>query len=463
MKMEDDLLAPFDVMDLHHILDKQISQDAILDQMNSDALSYACTTGNIRPLWEIAPENPLLMKGFTSGWMNRFIEEPFDPLCVMLAMRCTAMLDLVDQEGHSYNLIRKLGYGFIDFGEIPEEEPGDPGDYYPPEIDNPIDYPDIPTPPGPEPGEPGYVEPMPGDPGYVPPGPGDPGYVPGPGEPGYVEPGTTPNTHIGGGPGGGAPWGGGIGAGDLGGAPTPGGSVTPPGGDPCQDVDDPLETVTIGYTTQQMALSETQDFAVTGMHPRWSYENYTWKISGGGGSLALKGQDPPEPIYGPEEEGFDPDAYIATFEVTYTAPADNANCAKNPTIELWCGGAMMASLAIGINSYSAGSTAYEVKWITGYSGGNCVYSPYTKPPCDYMCGPVTYFMVAQYDCEGTELLRCLGSPHFCWFTNPVADVPALKGVCSDGFTVMGMGHPLGVTDRRSDPKIAMGCCPEELL
>jgi len=201
MKIEDKFLEPFDVMDLHHILDKLISQDAILDQMNSEELSYACTTGNLHPLWDKAPANPLLLKGFTSGWIPRFINEPFDPLCVMLAMRCKAMLDLVDQEGHSYNLIRKLGFGFIDFGEVPDEEPGDPGAYYPPEIDNPIDYPDIPTPPGPDPGEPGYMEPMPGEPGYIPPGPGDPGYMPGPGEPGYITPGTTPGTETGGGPG----------------------------------------------------------------------------------------------------------------------------------------------------------------------------------------------------------------------------------------------------------------------
>ena len=346
MKIEDKFLEPFDVMDLHHILDKLISQDAILDQMNSEELSYACTTGNLRPLWNKAPANPLLLRGFTSGWIPRFINEPFDPLCVMLAMRCKAMLDLVDQEGHSYNLTRKLGFGFIDFGEVPDEEPGDPGAYYPPEIDNPIDYPDIPTPPGPDPGEPGYIEPMPGEPGYIPPGPGDPGYMPGPGEPGYITPGTTPGTETGGGPGGGAPMGLGSGPSDLGGAASPGGGTTPEPGDPCADVDDPGATVTFSYTTQAMDGDETQEFSVTGMNPRWSYENYVWKISGGGGSLTRSGEGPPDPIYGPEEEDYDPDAVMRGFDVTYTAPATNTDCTKNPTIELWCNDVKMAEATI---------------------------------------------------------------------------------------------------------------------
>jgi len=53
-KIEPGLIAPFSVEDLHHILDKQISQDAIIDQMDNKALAEALTTGNLRPLWELA-------------------------------------------------------------------------------------------------------------------------------------------------------------------------------------------------------------------------------------------------------------------------------------------------------------------------------------------------------------------------------------------------------------------------
>lgn len=52
-KIEPELLAPFDVEDLHHILDRQISQDAVIDQLDNRALAEALTTGNLLPLWEL--------------------------------------------------------------------------------------------------------------------------------------------------------------------------------------------------------------------------------------------------------------------------------------------------------------------------------------------------------------------------------------------------------------------------
>jgi hypothetical protein len=99
------------------------------------------------------------------------------------------MLDVVDELGHSYDLLKSLGMGWIDFGEIPGEEPGDPDSYIPPVVDAPIAGPDLPPPP--LPGDPDYV-PGPGEPDYIPPEdltPGDPGYTPGPGDPGYIPPG----------------------------------------------------------------------------------------------------------------------------------------------------------------------------------------------------------------------------------------------------------------------------------
>lgn len=53
-KIEPELLLPFDVEDLHHILDKQISQDAIIDQLDNKELAEALATGNLRPLWELS-------------------------------------------------------------------------------------------------------------------------------------------------------------------------------------------------------------------------------------------------------------------------------------------------------------------------------------------------------------------------------------------------------------------------
>ena len=50
-KIDARLLAPFDVEDLHHILDGQISQDAVIDQLDNKAVAEALTTGDLRPLW----------------------------------------------------------------------------------------------------------------------------------------------------------------------------------------------------------------------------------------------------------------------------------------------------------------------------------------------------------------------------------------------------------------------------
>jgi len=187
-KIEDDMIAPFEVMDIHHVLDEQISQDAIIAMLENKNLALALETGDMQPLWVESKDKPLLRKGFEQGWIQRFNTTPFDPICVMLATRAKLMLDVVDEEGHSYDLLRAMGMGWIDFGEIPGEEMGDPDSYVPPLINTPIDYPDLP--PDPVPGDPDYV-PGPGEPGYIEPydpGPGEPGYVPGPGEPGYIPP-----------------------------------------------------------------------------------------------------------------------------------------------------------------------------------------------------------------------------------------------------------------------------------
>jgi len=53
-KIEPSLLLPFDVQDLHHILDKQISQDAVIDQLDNRELATALNTGDLHPLWELA-------------------------------------------------------------------------------------------------------------------------------------------------------------------------------------------------------------------------------------------------------------------------------------------------------------------------------------------------------------------------------------------------------------------------
>jgi hypothetical protein len=50
-KIDPALIKPFDVLDLHHVLNRQISADAIIDQLENRALADALTTGDLRGLW----------------------------------------------------------------------------------------------------------------------------------------------------------------------------------------------------------------------------------------------------------------------------------------------------------------------------------------------------------------------------------------------------------------------------
>lgn len=273
--------------------------------------------------------NPLLKKGFTSGWLQKFFLEPFDPLCIMLAMRTKLLLEVIDEMGHSYNLIRSIGYGWIDWGDIPGEIPGNPGDYYPPQIDNPI----IVTPPagGLGPGAPGYGTPGPGAPGYAPPGPG-------PGEPGYAPPAPAPT-----GPGAG------YGGGGIGG---PAGSMAAPsgfldqglwtgpigsaggmgGGIDCRiDKDDPSKYVHIGYDTLEMNVNDVQSLTIEGRHTTCEPYHYTWDITQGTGTLDTS-----------EDYG-----------AIYTAPAGGPTCTSPTIINLYCDDELMDTITIVINSCPA--------------------------------------------------------------------------------------------------------------
>ena len=392
-KIEDDMIAPFEVMDIHHVLDEQISQDAIIAMLDNKNLALALETGNMQPLWVESKEKPLLRKGFEQQWIQRFVSTPFDPICVMLAMRAKLMLDVVDELGHSYDLLRALGMGWIDFGEIPGEEPGDPDDYVPPVIDTPIDDPDIPPEPPPdepeippEPGDPDYIPPgdevpgdpdyvpTPGDQDYVPPGdrvPGDPGYdgvpgeppgypegwdegivpghpdyEPGPGEPGYRYPSSPGGGHYGGdyGPGGeGAPGGPSGGGGDY-------ASAVPP--------------APLGYGPG--AMFSGRGFGV-----------YSWGV---GINCCLDKDDPESLVHigyftdsikagetlgltveGEQElcggenfewievNGVGSLSAESGLDVIYTAPATGANCPGNAEIWLMCGGEIIASLIVTID------------------------------------------------------------------------------------------------------------------
>lgn len=314
-KIEDKTLLPFDVMDIHHVLDKQISQDAIIAILENEGLAIAIDSGDLWPLWEESANLPLLRKGFEQGWIQRFMLLPFDPICIMLALRAKLLLDAVDEFGHSYNLLRTMGMGWIDFGMIEGEEPGDPNSYIPPGIDQSINYPE----------------------GILVPIPGDPGYIPGPGDPSYVEPtgvittfGSAADSPIG-------PLTVDLSPSSLlGGAGVSVGAMAG-GWNCCISIDDPEAFVSIGYFTDEIDPEETLGLTVEHAHEDCDGENYEWLITSGGGELSA-------------ETGLD---------VIFTAPSSGFGCPGKSVVSLFCNFEEIDTLEITINFNYAIAFDYE--------------------------------------------------------------------------------------------------------
>ena len=204
----------------------------------------------------------------------------------------------------------------------------------------------------------------------------------------------------------------------------------------------------IDYTTQQMAVNETQNLSVG---DPTSGVTYTWEVTSGGGSL--------DPLTG--------------TSTTYTAPATNAECASNPTITLKSGTETCDTLKIAVDAGGTGYRAYENKWLTGVYGPCCAYIGYScadgatppdcLPPVNY-CGETTYFDCAQYYCNGNLIRSCGGSSFVCRYVSP-AGVWEVKGYCTanPGAAICGQNYPLGITDVRSAAAKTAGCCPAQLL
>lgn len=362
------LLLPFDVIDIGHILDKQISQDAIIDQLNSKELAEALTTGDITGLLSITATSPLLNRGLTNNWIQLAIWQPFDPLNVMLAMRTKLLLDVIDEMGHSYNLLRFIGYGWIDFGDIPGEDPGNPdgGGYFWPPLSGPIGPttpppgvapggtagpsgttgpggtagPAPPTPEGPTPSAPSGPGVPPGSETAGGPGPPQPGELPPPpsapppsGPPPSIPPppsGAPPAGPAGGwGAGGGNPTGSGAAASGMSCAiwdmSKPPSSV---GGlgvlNCCLDKDDIYSYVHIGYATDTMLCGDIQGLTVEQYNPVCEASIFSFSTDGPG---TLTNTD---------------------YGATYTAPAGGPTCTTPVNIKLWCHTVLVDTLIIDI-------------------------------------------------------------------------------------------------------------------
>lgn len=86
----------------------------------------------------------------------------------------------------------------------------------------------------------------------------------------------------------------------------------------------------IGYTTLQMSVGQSQNLTITAPPGCNCY----WLLSGGGSISAGSGP-----------------------AITYTAPETNENCSENPTLTAVCNGAVLGSLSIAVNAWTAGDAA----------------------------------------------------------------------------------------------------------
>jgi len=163
----------------------------------------------------------------------------------------------------------------------------------------------------------------------------------------------------------------------------------------------------IDYTTQQMAVNETQNLSVgtptTGV-------TYTWEVTSGGGSVS--------PLTG--------------TSTTYTAPATNTECANNATITLKVGDEVCDTLKLAIDAVGPYAQAC---WITTGSGEGCVWQIVKQA---YRCNGAVSGTPATCDgcsCNPPPACDCL-SGFFCLKANLLARCIAASSCGTwDGFPI----------------------------
>ena len=187
-------------------------------------------------------------------------------------------------------------------------------------------------------------------------------------------------------------------------------------------------------TSQQMSTGGTQNLATTG----GGGGPYTWKIISGGGTLTSKTTG-------------------AGQANKYTAPASNANCSNNPTIQVtyYCGNTNTLKLAI--NNPAETGNAYYVP-NAPVSGGPCNWSINRNI---YKCDNTLTSTNGCYGCTcgSPPLCTCGGGiPNPCTQTGVIANCNAGAG-CA-GANTCNTGHKY---DTRAGFQISGGCCPAGLL
>lgn len=196
--------------------------------------------------------------------------------------------------------------------------------------------------------------------------------------------------------------------------------------------------ISIGYTTQQMAVSTQQTLTVVGAVAGCTYN---WAIASGGGSLSSS----------------------TGTSVIYTAPATNAECALNPTITLSSGAVQCDVLYISVNA--AGTT------VAGYHASHDIITDHSTDQCCTRVVGVCYYRVKAVNfycnntygstnryCSAGHSLGCSVDQYYAWCSTECAIERASCDLvaCTDGCAE-------GVHDTRTAAQKTDGCCPLELM
>ena len=178
---------------------------------------------------------------------------------------------------------------------------------------------------------------------------------------------------------------------------------------------------TISVPSTQMNVGESQTLTIIGSVPG---KTYTWNIASGGGTMAGN---------------------------VYTAPASNANCTSNPTIQLKVGSSVCDSVTIAVNDSSqTAQAAYNVCSSHGHA--------YPVSGCDpSKCGAGVMYL--KVNCDGTTSTgtNCFGGNN-CEYNCGDAALISVENFCMSN-----QGCPGSLVDQRTPTQKADGCCPVQLL
>lgn len=183
---------------------------------------------------------------------------------------------------------------------------------------------------------------------------------------------------------------------------------------------------TISVPSTQMQVSTSQTLTIVGSVPG---KTYTWNISSGGGTMAGN---------------------------VYTAPATNANCTSNPTIQLMVGSSVCASVTLAVNEYSD-----LVPSVRTWSQTSAVVPDGWV--ADGLCAKLGVLFER---CAANEtVIYCNGSvatgPTYTEFSVGFSDPEVTCSYCTSAHITPRTS--ISPQDLRTAPMKAAGCCPSQLL